>query len=148
MLSKKTKYALHALTFLAKQGTEKPVLIQTIVDKTKLPRKFLENILLELKKSGFLGSKMGKGGGYYIMKSPEEIKLSTIIRIFNGPIAYLPCVSLNYYEKCNECEDEIACGIHFVMLQHRNEALKILENKSIQDILNHDTQSMYVVDEK
>lgn len=144
MLSKKTKYALHALTFLAKQGADKPVLIQTIVNQTKLPRKFLENILLELKKSGFLGSKMGKGGGYYIMKSPEEIKLSTIIRMFNGPIAYLPCVSLNYYEKCNECEDEIACGIHYVMLQHRNEALKILENKSIQDILDHDTQSMYL----
>lgn len=143
MLSKKTKYAFHALTFLAKQKTEAPIVILTIAKSTKIPRKFLENILLELKKAGFLGSKMGKGGGYYLMKSPSEIKLSAIIRMFNGPIAYLPCVSLNYYEKCAECEDEIACGIHFVMLQHRNEALKILENKSIQDILDHDTQSIY-----
>ncbi|MEO9256839.1 MAG: Rrf2 family transcriptional regulator, partial [Crocinitomicaceae bacterium] len=90
MLSKKTKYAFHALTFLAKQKSETPIVIITIAKSTKIPRKFLENILLELKKAGFLGSKMGKGGGYYLMKSPSEIKLSAIIRMFNGPIAYLP----------------------------------------------------------
>jgi Rrf2 family protein len=79
---------------------------------------------------------MGKGGGYYLIKDAQEIKLSTILRLFDGPIAYVPCASLNYYEKCEECEDEENCGLHRIMVDVRDETLKLLENKSIQDILN------------
>ena len=99
MLSKKTKYALHALTFLAKHADQAPLLIVSIAQETRIPRKFLENILLVLKNAGYLGSKMGKGGGYFLLKEAKNICLADIIRIFNGPIAYLPCVSLNYYQK-------------------------------------------------
>lgn len=136
MLSKKTKYALHALTFLAREKEDAPLLIVDIAKGTNTPRKFLEAILLDLKKNGFLGSKMGKGGGYYLIKDAADIKLSAIIRLFDGPIAYVPCVSLNYYESCDECEDEATCGLHRLMLDVRDETLKLLENKSIQDIVH------------
>ena len=91
MLSKKTKYAIHALTYLAKKDPSQPTLIVEVSAEANVPRKFLETILLELKKNGVLSSKMGKGGGYFLRKKPSEIQLSTIIRLFNGPIALLPC---------------------------------------------------------
>ncbi len=138
MLSKKTKYAIHALTYLAKKDPSQPTLIVDIAKESKIPRKFLETILLDLKKNGILGSKMGKGGGYFIRKKPSEIQLSTIIRLFNGPIALLPCASKNYYEPCDECEDEASCGLRFVMEEVRDETLNILEKKTIQDIINKD----------
>ena len=136
MLSKKTKYALHALTYLAKHKDENPHLIADIAKETRTPRKFLENILLELKKMGYLGSKMGKGGGYYLIKPADEILFSVIIRHFDGPIAYVSCASLNYYERCEECEDETTCGLHHVMLQLRDETLSLLEGKTIQDVVD------------
>ncbi len=138
MLSKKTKYAIHALTYLAKKDTSQPTLIVEIAKEANIPRKFLETILLDLKKTGILGSKMGKGGGYFTRYKPEEIKLSTIIRLFNGPIALLPCASKNYYEPCDECVDETVCGLRFVMEEVRDETLNVLENKSIQDIIDKD----------
>lgn len=137
MLSKKTKYALHALTYLGK-NREGAVLIQSIADEHNISHKFLENILLELKKAGILGSKKGKGGGYYLIKDPKEIPLSRIIRLLDGPIALIPCVSLNYYEPCPECKNEALCGMNKVMAQVRDQTLKVLENKTIQDILDHE----------
>lgn len=138
MLSKKTKYALHALTYLGKHKDEKTVLIQEISEEYGISHKFLENILLELKKAGMLGSKKGKGGGYYLIKEPKDIPLSRVIRLLDGPIALLPCVSLNYYEACDECINEAVCGINRVMIQVRDETLKILENKSLEDILKEE----------
>jgi len=135
MLSKKTKYALHALTYLGKTEDKKPVLIQDISEAYGISHKFLENILLELKKAGVLGSKKGKGGGYYLIKDPKEIQLSKIIRLLDGPIALVPCASLNYYEPCVECQDEATCGIHKVMIKVRDEMLKTLDNKSLADFL-------------
>jgi len=138
MLSKKTKYALHALTYLAKKDANEPTLILEIAENSRIPRKFLESILLDLKKQGILNSKMGKGGGYFLRQTPEQIQISTIIRLFNGPIALLPCVSLNYYQRCDECIDEKTCGLNKVFIDVRNETLRILENKSIQDIVNQE----------
>ena len=140
MLSKKTKYALHALTYLAKKDANEPTLILEIAENSRIPRKFLESILLDLKKQGILNSKMGKGGGYFLRQTPEQIRISTIIRLFNGPIALLPCVSLNYYQRCDECTDEKTCGLNKVFIDVRNETLRILENKSIQDIVNQDPE--------
>ena len=134
MLSKKTQYAFHALTYLAENIDKGPVLISEISDERKISLKFLENILLELKKSGILGSKKGKGGGYYLIKAPEEIALAKIIRMLDGPIALLPCVSLNYYEKCENCQEDI-CGLNVVMSEVRDITLKVLENKTLKDVL-------------
>lgn len=135
MLSKKTKYAIHALTYLASKDKKERVQIIEISQKAKIPKKFLETILLDLRKAGFLTSKIGKGGGYTLLKSPDEIKMAHIIRLFNGPIALLPCVSLNYYEPCEECHDEEGCGLNKIMIQVRDDMLRILETKSLADLI-------------
>ncbi|MFT5778839.1 MAG: Rrf2 family protein [Crocinitomicaceae bacterium] len=134
MLSKKTKYGLKALSFLARKEDRNPVLISEIAGSENISQKFLEAILLDLKKSGILGSKKGKGGGYYLLKDPETITMASVIRVLEGPIAWLPCVSLNYYEKCQDCESEDECSLHALMVQVRDNTLAVLENKNIMDI--------------
>jgi Rrf2 family protein len=131
MLSKKTKYGLKALSYLAKQENNVPVLISEISESENISKKFLESILLTLKKNGVLASKKGKGGGYFLLKNPEEIKISTIIRVLEGPIAMLPCVSLNYYQKCDDCISEESCSLNILMAEVRDSTLKILENKTL-----------------
>jgi len=133
MLSKKTQYAFQALMYLAEKGKEGPVLIVEITRKKKIPLKFLENILLELKNSGILESKKGKGGGYYFAKNPKDVPLAQVMRLLDGPISLLPCVSLYFYERCKNC-DENHCGLHIVMSQVRDANLKILEKKTIADL--------------
>ncbi|AWM13076.1 Rrf2 family transcriptional regulator [Flavobacterium sp. NRK F10] len=134
MLSRKTKYGLKALIYIAKQDKSAPVLISEIAEKEHISKKFLETILLDLKKSGILGSKMGKGGGYYLMKDPKEIKIASIIRVLDGPIALLPCVSINFYEKCDDCPSEETCALNKLMIQVRDNALSILEKQSLHDL--------------
>lgn len=134
MLSKKTQYALKALTFLAERKKDGPVLIAEIAKKKKIPLKFLENILLELKKAGLLESKKGKGGGYFFKLDPKVIPLAQVMRLIEGPIALLPCVSLNFYEKCKDC-DEKKCGLNRIMKQVRDNTLLILENKTVSDLV-------------
>src|SRR5277367_717584 len=125
MLSKKSQYAFQALMYLSEKEKEGPVLIAEISKKKKIPLKFLENILLDLKKAGILGSKKGKGGGYFLVKNPKDVQLATVIRLLDGPISLVSCVSLYFYEKCKNC-DERGCGLHDVMAQVRDANLKIL----------------------
>ena len=131
MLSKKTKYGLKALSYLAKQDHGLPVLISDISTAENISKKFLESILLILKKNGVLSSKKGRGGGYYLLRKPEDIKISTVIRILEGPIAMLPCVSLNYYERCDDCKSEASCSLNILMAEVRDSTLAILENKTL-----------------
>lgn len=133
MLSKKSQYAFKALMYLAQQNDKGPVLIAEISKKKKIPLKFLENILLELKKAGVLESKKGKGGGYYFALPPAEVPMAKVIRLLDGPIALLPCVSLNFYERCKNC-DEKSCGLHDMMVQVRDATLKVLEKRTVADI--------------
>ncbi|GAA3780458.1 Rrf2 family transcriptional regulator [Corallibacter vietnamensis] len=135
MLSKKTKYGLKALTYLARQEGNKPVQISAISESENISRKFLESILLTLRKNGFLGSKKGKNGGYYLLKDPKDIKMAPIMRVLEGPIAMVPCVSLNFYEKCDDCPDETACAVHILMIEVRDSTLQIFNNKSLADLL-------------
>lgn len=136
MLSKKTKYGIKALTFLAKQEENIPVPIEIISKSENISRKFLESILLSLRKNGFLGSKKGKGGGYYLLKNPNEIRMVDVMRILEGPIAMVPCVSLNFYEKCSDCPDEAACAVHSLMIKVRDNTLDIFRNTSLADLTN------------
>ena len=138
MLTKKAKYAFKALIALARNEDNQPMLISDIAKKEQLPKKFLEAILLELKRNGYLGSKKGAGGGYYLLKPAGEIKMSAIMRIIDGPIALLPCVSLNFYERCDECISEPYCGIRDVMMDVRDATLKILTETSIADMLQRE----------
>lgn len=135
MISKKTKYGFKALAYLARKGKGSQVIIAEIAQAEQIPRKFLEAILLELKNQGFLGSRMGKGGGYYLLKDPDTISLSALYRILEGPIAMLPCVSLNYYEQCDDCHDESACQLKHVMIEVRDKTLSVLDNRSLADLV-------------
>lgn len=135
MLSKKTKYALKALGYLASKYGHGPVLISEISEKKKIPIKFLETILLELKQEGVLDSKKGKGGGYFLALPPKKITLARAIRLVGGPIALLPCVSLNFYEKCEDC-DESLCGLNKALIQTRDATLKILEKKTVAELID------------
>ncbi|MFT5958430.1 MAG: Rrf2 family protein [Polaribacter sp.] len=136
MLSKKTKYGIKALTFLGRQENRTPVAIATISKSENISLKFLESILLTLRKNGILGSKKGKGGGYYLLKEPSEIPMTSIMRILEGPIAMVPCVSLNFYEKCDDCPDETACSVHRLMIKVRDNTLDIFRNTSLADLCN------------
>ncbi len=134
MLAKKTQYALKALTYMAEQNNAGPFLIADIAKKKKIPVKFLESILLELKKAGILNSKKGKGGGYFFNQDPSTITMATIMRLIEGPIALLPCVSLNFYKKCTDCNEK-KCGLNKIMKEVRDSTLHILENRTVQDLI-------------
>lgn len=135
MLSKKTKYGLKALTFLAAQKGRSPVQISEIAKHENISQKFLESILLTLRKTGLLGSKKGKGGGYYLIKEPKDIPMTTVMRVLEGPIAMVPCVSLNFYEKCEDCPDEASCSVHKLMLQVRDSTLEVFKNNTLADLV-------------
>jgi Rrf2 family protein len=135
MLSKKTQYAFRALAHLAMNYGKAPVKISTISLQQKIPLKFLENILVELKNTGILESKKGKGGGYVLKISPKDITLAHVIRVINGPIALLPCVSLNFYERCPDCNEE-TCGMRKMMIIARDATLEVLEKKTLEDMIH------------
>lgn len=133
MLSKRSQYALKALSYLTEKYEKGPVLISEIAKKKKIPLKFLENILLELKGIGVLDSKKGKGGGYFLVKNPAKVRVADIIREVNGPIAMLPCVSLYFYKRCKTC-DEKNCSLHDMMIEVRDATLNILEKRTLVDL--------------
>jgi len=135
MLSKKTRYAMVALSYLAKENSNRAVMSTEIAKNEKIPQRFLENILLELKKLGMLGSKSGKTGGYYLIKKPEDVRLSDIVRHFEGAIALLYCVSEKQYQPCEFCKDEATCKIRGVFKEIRDTTFGILEKTTLRDLI-------------
>ena len=142
MLSKKAKYGLKAMSILAKEYGHGPLLIGEIARRERIPSKFLELILLELKKKGFLQSKKGGGGGYYLNRLPETISVGALIRALDGPIALLPCVSQMAYERCAECPDETTCGIRNVFKEVRDSTDSILERTTLAQMAMINVQSI------
>lgn len=133
MLSKKAQYALKALSLLSARYNQGPVLIADISEEKNIPLKFLENILLELRKADILESKKGKGGGYFLKDHPSKTAVATVIRLVDGPIALMPCVSLYFRQTCDGC-DETTCRINGVFIQARDATLRVLEKKTLKDI--------------
>ncbi len=140
MLSKKCKYAIHALVYLAERYDQGPIQIEEIAKKQHIPHKFLEAILLELRHADILESKKGKGGGYFLVKKPTEVNLMQVMRLIDGPIALLPCVSLNFYGRCEECKSEKICGIRDSLALVRDETLRVLEQSTLAKILKREKQ--------
>ena len=134
MLTRKSKYGLKALLVLAEEVDRGPVLISELADRQRLPRKFLEAILLELKRHGLLHSKKGKGGGYVLGRKPTEITVGQVIRALQGSLALTPCVSVTAYRKCDECVDEEACGVRLAMKEVRDATAAILDNTTLADV--------------
>ena len=136
MISKKTKYGLHALINLSQNYNKGTILIADLARQENIPKKFLELILLELKNQGILESKKGKGGGYQLARHPREIKLGQVIRILDGPLAPVSCVSQTAYKRCRECKDEAGCGIRIIMKDVRDAMANILDETSLEDVVS------------
>ena len=138
MLSQKAKYALQALAYLAQHyKAETPVLIGTIAREKSIPIKFLEAILCELRNENVLTSVRGRNGGYRLAEPPKKITLARVIRIVDGPIALLSCASLHFYKPCENCNEQ-TCGLSPVMKVARDAILRVLEKRTINDILDQD----------
>jgi len=150
MISKKTKYALNALMVLGQEYEKKePLLISCLAERAKVPKKFLEQILLDLKNKGILESRRGKGGGYLLGKDPSEIKMGTILRVFEGPLAPLPCLSFRMgFRKCDECEESESCAIRRLMKEWHDAQLMFFENQTLRHMLdkrNEPIESTYTI---
>jgi Rrf2 family protein len=141
MLTMKAKYGLRALTALAREYGQGPVLISSLAASETIPRKFLELILLDLKRMGILQSKKGKGGGYLLSRPPSMISVGEVIRALDGPIALLPCVSQSAYRRCEECVDEWTCGIRHIMKEVRDATAGILDGTTLDDLLTRSRRS-------
>lgn len=134
MLSKKAKYAINALVYLTKHQ-DGPIPIGQIAQDQNIPQKFLEAILLHLKNARILNSKKGKHGGYMLNRPPEEIHMAEVMRLFDGAIALLPCVTYQFYERCEECIDEETCGIREVFFEIRNDTVAKLKAATLAAIV-------------
>lgn len=136
MLSLKTRYAMLALTRLAKETGKGAIMISEIARMESIPPRYLEAILLDLKKLGMLGSKLGKTGGYFLIRKPEDINLADIVRHFEGPIALVPCVSEKAYQPCEFCKDEATCSLHHLFKDIRDYTYNKLQETTLKDILS------------
>jgi Rrf2 family protein len=134
MLSKKSKYAIKALIALAEHGPDTPVRIGDLAAEQQIPKKFLEGILLSLRNHGLLHSRKGQGGGYVLTGDPSKIMLGQIVRMFDGPLAPVPCASQTAYVPCEDCEDEAACGVRIAMKEVRDATARILDQTSITSL--------------
>ena len=136
-LSKRGEYGLRAMMALARPGPDgvpQMIQIHEVADREQIPAKFLEQILLALKNAGLLHSKMGVGGGYHLAKPPTEISLGQIVRVLDGPLAPVKCVSQIAYEPCG-CPDEATCGLRLVMGDVRNAISDLLDGTSLADVI-------------
>jgi Rrf2 family protein len=134
MLSKKAKYAIKALLALAERDGEEPVRIADLARDEQIPAKFLELILLDLRNQGILQSRKGKGGGYLLARDPRDIYLGQIVRMFDGPLAPVPCASQTGYVRCADCRNEEVCGVRLAMKEVRDATAKILDGTSIASL--------------
>jgi len=139
MLSKKSKYAINALVYIAKNIDNQPISVSQISESEHIPLKFLETILTQLKNAKFLKSTKGKNGGYSLNLSPDEINMAKVIRLFDGAIALLPCVTFEYYEKCEECHNEVICGIRQIVLEIRNDTVSKLKSATLSEIIKRES---------
>ncbi len=124
-----------ALIYLAREYDRGPVLIADLAERENIPKKFLELILLALKNNGILQSKKGKGGGYYLGRAAKDISIGQVIRVLDGPLAPVPCVSETAYASCQECRDEATCGIRLVMKEVRDAMAAILDGTTLSDLI-------------
>jgi Rrf2 family protein len=138
MISQRAKYAFKALIVLARAGVGTSIQTDEIARKAIVPRKFLEQILLELKAHGLIASRRGRAGGYALVKRPEEIAVSQVLRIVDGPIAPLACISRTAYRRCPDCSDEAQCGVRRMFAETYSAALRMMEKTTLADAFGDD----------
>ena len=136
MLTQRSRYALRAMLFLAEAPAgSPPIPMNRIAAEANVPRKFLELILVQLRASGVIRSKVGKGGGHELLQDPAGISLLAILRTIDGPIAPLPCLSLTAYSRCDDCTDEATCGPRRLMMGVHQASLEVMSNTTLADAL-------------
>lgn len=135
LISQKAKYALRAIVALANAQPGSSLLISKIAESQNIPKKFLEQILLDLKHHGIVISRRGKAGGYLLLKSPREITFGEVLRIIDGPIAPLPCLSKMAYRRCDDCVSEANCEIRKVFAQVATVTRNVLDKTTIADAI-------------
>ena len=150
MLQQKTRYALRSLLYLVEEGQGAPVQLARIAETQQVPRKYLELIMLELKKGGLVRSTRGPGGGYVLGREPGSISFGEIVRLLEGPIALVPCASVNFYSRCGDCHDEKSCAIRRAFSLLRDQSAELLEGISLAEAASwetrHDDESMPIRD--
>ncbi len=137
-ISKRTQYGLKAVIALARHYGEGPVLIATLANEERIPVKFLEGILLDLKSRALLESKKGKGGGYQLSRPPGAITVGSVIRMLEGPLAPLPCASETAFRACQECADVENCTTRIIMRQVRDAIAEVLDKTTLADLIRTD----------
>jgi Rrf2 family protein len=134
MLTKKAKYGLKAMVYLAGIEPGQTALVADIAAENQIPKKFLDAILSELRNAGFVHSKKGKGGGYMLARLPAEISVGNLVRTLDGPLAPIQCASRRLYRKCDDCVDETHCAVRLVMLEARDAIARVLDNTSLEQM--------------
>ena len=144
MLTNKGKYGLKAMVHLA--GLEPGALaqVQDMADSNAIPKKFLDQILSELRNAGLVFSKKGKGGGYALARPANQISVGQIVRVLDGPLAPIQCASVTAYRPCDDCGDEKACTVRLIMVKARNAIAAVLDNHTLADMraLGEPTETM------
>jgi Rrf2 family protein len=135
MLSKRSKYALNALVELARSSDGEPMSAALIAERAHVPRKFLEAILVDLRNAGLITSRKGRTGGHILRRAPKEIHMAEVIRLFDGAIGLVPCVTHTYYARCEECVDEATCGIRDVFTEVREATVSMLKKATLADVI-------------
>jgi Rrf2 family protein len=133
MLAQKTRYALRSLLYLVEEGGGAPVQLARIADTQRVPPKYLELIMLDLKRAGLVMSTRGPKGGYVLGRDPADISFGEVVRVLEGPIALVSCASVNFYEPCGDCHDEATCAIRRAFAMVRDQSAKLLEGISLKD---------------
>jgi Rrf2 family protein len=133
MLSQKARYALRALLHLVEHGASRTIQVGEMAEMQNIPRKYLEFIMVDLKKAGLVTSRRGPGGGYTLARPATDISFVEVMRAIDGPIALVPCASENFYARCDDCHDEATCAIRRVLARVRDSAVAILANTSLAD---------------
>jgi Rrf2 family protein len=134
VLTRRSKYGLKALLFLAREHARGPILASEVASREGIPEKFLQGILLDLRRRGIVSSRRGQGGGYRLARDPSTVNVGEVIRTLEGPLALTPCVSETAYQRCDECADERRCGIRLVMKRVRDETARILEGATLAGV--------------
>ena len=145
MITQKMKYALKALLVLgdeAAKGQPEPLTIEDIAARSGTPKRFLEHILLDIRNAGYIASLRGRSGGYLLIKEPSQIPLSELLRMIDGPIAPLPCLSRRSYQRCEDCTDEAACRIRKVFAEVFWSYLLLLESLTLADLVGSEGQEI------
>jgi Rrf2 family protein len=141
MLAQKTRYALRSLLYLVEQGDGEPVQLARIAETQQIPPKYLELIMLDLKRAGLVASIRGPKGGYRLARDPQSVSFGEIVRIMEGPIALVPCASVNFYARCGDCHDEATCAIRRAFAIVRDRSSEILEGISLAQAAGWETKT-------